>query len=289
MEQAIIPLKELPLRNDFMFGQVMRNPRICKLFLEALLGKQIDRIQYIDRQKDLKDGWLSHGIRLDVYLKDKLGTVYNIEMQATGEPGQERRVRYYQSGIDRYELESGDPYFELSESYIIFLCDFDYYKKGLAVYERVSYLKGTDLEYNDGSHAMFLNSHYETGNAKPEILEFLDYIRTNDEHKGYQSQLVKETMAEVISVRNDEKLGASYMTVAMKLLDERRAGHREGLKQGMEKGRKEGRKEGREEGIRAAAVMLKDLVDRDTAIEKLVQQFGLTRETAEEKVAQYWD
>ncbi len=38
MERLIIPLKDLPLRNDFMLGQVMRNPRICKLFLEALLG-----------------------------------------------------------------------------------------------------------------------------------------------------------------------------------------------------------------------------------------------------------
>ena len=35
MERRIIPLKELPLKNDFMFGQVMRNPEICKLFLEG--------------------------------------------------------------------------------------------------------------------------------------------------------------------------------------------------------------------------------------------------------------
>lgn len=41
--KKVIPLKNLPLKNDFMFGQVMRNPDICKLFLEELLGKEIDK------------------------------------------------------------------------------------------------------------------------------------------------------------------------------------------------------------------------------------------------------
>ncbi|MCI9506504.1 MAG: hypothetical protein HFF62_07895 [Oscillospiraceae bacterium] len=44
MKRKATPLKELPLKNDFMFGQVMRNPDICKLFLEELLGEEIDRI-----------------------------------------------------------------------------------------------------------------------------------------------------------------------------------------------------------------------------------------------------
>ncbi len=35
-QYTITPLSELPLWNDFMFGQVMRTEKICKLFLEAL-------------------------------------------------------------------------------------------------------------------------------------------------------------------------------------------------------------------------------------------------------------
>ena len=58
MERRIIPLKELPLKNDFMFGQVMRNPEICKLFLEELLGKEIDHIEYIENQKEISDSYL---------------------------------------------------------------------------------------------------------------------------------------------------------------------------------------------------------------------------------------
>ena len=38
-EVTTIPFRELPLSNDFLFGEVMRKPEICGLFLEALLGK----------------------------------------------------------------------------------------------------------------------------------------------------------------------------------------------------------------------------------------------------------
>lgn len=38
MKYEIPPLETLPLRHDFMFGQVMRNTEICRLFLEELLS-----------------------------------------------------------------------------------------------------------------------------------------------------------------------------------------------------------------------------------------------------------
>ena len=50
-QRKIIPLSELPLRNDFMFGEVMRTSEICQLFLEELLGIRIQRIEFIDKQE----------------------------------------------------------------------------------------------------------------------------------------------------------------------------------------------------------------------------------------------
>ena len=84
-QYTITPLSELSLRSDFMFGQVMRSEEICQLFLEALLGIKIQRIEFIDHQKDLGDSYEYHGIRLDVYLKDDKGTVFNVEIQADRE------------------------------------------------------------------------------------------------------------------------------------------------------------------------------------------------------------
>lgn len=74
LQTNIVPLSELPLRNDFMFGEVMRTSDICQLFLEELLDIHIQRIEFIDKQKDFSDSYTHHGIRLDVYLRDEAGT-----------------------------------------------------------------------------------------------------------------------------------------------------------------------------------------------------------------------
>ena len=218
---GIIPLSELPLRNDFMFGEVMRTHEICQLFLEELLGVSIQRIEFIDKQKDLSDSYTHHGIRLDVYLKDDTGTVFNVEMQSTKDDDLPRRVRFYQSAIDRSELSKGTHYEDLPSSYVIFVCNFDYFHIGKAVGERISFLKGTQTPYEDGSHVFFLNSHYREGNASQSILEFLDLIRTNDMEKAYETPLGQKAKARIQEVRSDRALEVSYMTYAQKMQDER--------------------------------------------------------------------
>lgn len=253
LQYEITPLSELPLRNDFMFGEVMRTSEICQLFLEELLGIHIQRIEFIDKQKDLSDSYTHHGIRLDVYLKDEAGTVFNVEMQSVRNDDLPKRARFYQGAIDRSELPKAVNYDELPESYVIFVCDFDYFHIGKAVGERVSFLKGTETEYCDGSHVFFLNSHYTEGNASASILEFLDMIRTNDLEKAYETPLGRKAKERVQAVRSDKGLEVSYMTIAQKMLDERRMGFREG--------HAEGRAEGREETLKGAVLALKGILE----------------------------
>lgn len=264
----IIPLSELPLSSDFMFSQVMRSEEICKLFLEALLGVEIRRIEYLDWQKDLTDSYEYHGIRLDVYLKNEAGTVFNVEMQAERRNDLPKRVRFYQSGIDRSELPKGADYANLSDSYVIFVCNFDYFHIGKAVGERVSFLKGTDVAYEDGSHVFFLNSRYTEANASKPILEFLDLIRTNDVERVYETPLAKEAGKRMQAVRGDKGLEVSYMTLAQKMLDERRLGYEEGIEKGREEGIEKGIEKGREETLKANIAALKGVIDPTVIAER---------------------
>ena len=140
---------------------------------------------------------------------------------------------------------------------MIFVCDFDYFHIGKAVGERVSFLKGTETEYCDGSHVFFLNSHYTEANASASILEFLDMIRTNDLEKAYETPLGRKAKERVRAVRSDKELEVSYMTIAQKMLDERRMGFREGHAEG----RTEGRAEGREETLKGAVLALKGILE----------------------------
>ena len=220
--------KKLPLSNSFMFGEVMRNESLCKLFIEELLHCKIAKLEFINKESDMADSPYNHGIRLDVYLADERGTHYDIEMQNTAE-SLERRSRYYQSGIDRRILEKGADYDELPESFIIFICNYDPLGLGLAKYERVSMFKGTNREYNDGSHVIFLNTHYtDASMVSPGISEYLDYIRSNDDEIPFSSQLAKEARDLTIKVRNDEEKEVSFMTYQQKMRDVFKEGQSEG-------------------------------------------------------------
>ncbi len=268
---SITPLSELPLHSDFMFGQVMRSEEICRLFLEALLDVEIGRIEFLDRQKDFTDSYEYHGIRLDVYLKDDKGTVFNVEIQADRRNDLPKRVRFYQSGIDRSELPKGADYASLSESYIVLVCNFDYFHIGKAVGERISFLKGTDVPYEDGSHVYFLNSHYTEANANKPMVEFLDLIRTNDVEKAYETTLGQKALRRMQEVRSDKELEVSYMTFAQKMLDERRVGYMDGLEEGME------------QGLKNAVIALKGVLDPAVIAERFKISLDQVMDILEQK------
>ncbi len=93
--------KELKFTDDFMFGKVLvNNPEICRKLLELLLQIKIKRILFPEKQKIIEILADGKGIRLDVYVDDENGTIYNIEMQTTLRRDLPKRSRYYQGMIE---------------------------------------------------------------------------------------------------------------------------------------------------------------------------------------------
>lgn len=115
-----------------------------------------------------------------------------------------RRIRFYQSAIDRGELPKGADYANFFRRYIIFVCDFDYFHIGKVIDEHVSFLRNTEVPYEDGSPVFFLNSRHTEGNASKPILEFLDLIRTNDREKPYETPLDQKARERIQEVHSDK-------------------------------------------------------------------------------------
>ena len=241
----IKPFKDLSLVDDFMFSEVMRRPENIKPFLEAVLEKKIQRVVTIDKQKDLKDTYDAHGIRLDVYLEDENHTKYDVEVQARLHRKLEKRIRYYLSGIDRHSLEMNEDYEKMSDSFVIFICVEDYYCAGLAVYERESHIKGApEIPYEDGSHAYILNANFTKENGNPAVLDFLRYVRASYKGEPYdisESVYLKQIDEAVSEIKEDSGREMEYMTLAMKMMDERKDAFEQGEARGRAKGRAEGR------------------------------------------------
>ena len=60
------PLENLKITDDFMFGAVMSNPKLCKPLLEMVLGVRIRKIEYPELQKTIDKRYGSKSVRLDV-------------------------------------------------------------------------------------------------------------------------------------------------------------------------------------------------------------------------------
>lgn len=112
--------ENIGLANDFLFGKVMSNPKLCKKLLELIIPEmRIERIEYPELQKSIKEDADARSVRLDVYVKDDKETVYNIEMQTTSAGELPKRSRYYQGMIDLQLLDKNESYKKLNKSYII--------------------------------------------------------------------------------------------------------------------------------------------------------------------------
>ena len=127
--------EELDITDPFIFAKVMSEKELCKPLLENILNIKIRDIVYVDYEETIQMTAKSKGIRLDIYVEDDDNTVFNLEMQTTTYKVLPKRSRYYQGIIDLNMIEKGESYDILKESYVIFICTFDFFEKGRSVYE----------------------------------------------------------------------------------------------------------------------------------------------------------
>ena len=231
--------EELSLSDNFLFQKVMRNKRLCKRLIENILEIKIRDITYPEEEKSINMDLNSKSIRLDVYVEDTAGRVYDLEMQTTSGPEKElpKRTRYYQGMIDMNLIEKGADYEELNPSYIIFICTFDPFKRGLPMYTFTNRCHEDGEELGDETTKLFLSSpNYEKA-ENPDLRSALKYIQ----EKIAEGEFAEELDQEVKRVKEQKETRREYMTLEME------------LKRQWRQGEAKGRAEGRAEGLWAAA------------------------------------
>ena len=173
-----IDFDSLTIKDDFLFSKVMEDEEICKRVIEIILNIKVEKIEHLERQKDIDIIYDKKSIRLDVYVQgdDK---IYNVEMQVLNNIDLIKRTRYYQGLIDLNQIEKGTYHRELKDSYIIFICCFDPFNLGYARYEfeNICILKNKEiLKLKDGTYKVFLNSKGFEKEERKELKSFLNYV-----------------------------------------------------------------------------------------------------------------
>lgn len=251
--------EELGLSNDFLFGKIMRDPEICKGVLQRILPQlSIERIEYPELQKEIKEDIDARSVRLDVYVRDDRDTVYNIEMQTVNTKELPKRSRYYQSMMDLQLLDHGQSYKKLNQCYIIFICLTDIFERGRHIYtfKNICQEDG-ELALGDGTEKLFLNANGQKDDVSPELKAFLDYVAG----KPSEDQFVQKLKKAVNEAKKNREWRREYMTLLMR--------DQENIEKGLEQGRKEGREEGREEGESRLSALIQKLIDEKRAADVL--------------------
>ena len=254
LSQKEMNYTHVDITDDFMFAYVMQSPDICIELLEYLFpGHEIQRVVYLAAdekseaditiavengvaktypvtQKTLAVAFGKKGIRMDVYLDDG-NVVYNVEMQATKSRHLPKRSRYYAGQVDINQLSRGQEYDQLKPTYIIFICKFDPFGRGLYQYTFCNKCDEVDgLELGDKSYKLFLNTagtkDYPDGGDSSDktegdgnkisegLKELLKYMNNTKDYpvESTPYDLIKKIDEAVDHAKRDEEWRRAYMT-----------------------------------------------------------------------------
>ena len=229
-------LKELTIRDNFMFGAVMSDTNNCRRLLELILDFPIERVE-VSKERSIVYRPEYKGVRLDVYAQDENNTHYNVEMQAVSDPAIQKRTRYYHSQIDMELLLSGTAYTELPDSYVIFICDFDPFGQKKYLYEVESFCKNApEALAADGNHSIYLNTRGENREEVSQALvRFLEFVKADldDSMKDYGDEFVRSLQKSVEAVKESREMEGRYMLFEELLQEERAEGKEEGRAEGI--------------------------------------------------------
>lgn len=215
-------LQELTIKDNFMFGAVMVDEKLCKEFLELVLGFQIRSIR-VSKEKSMIYHPEYKGVRLDITADDENQTHYNVEMQVKYKRDLGKRSRYYHSQMDMELLFSGADYEVLPDSYVIFICNFDPFGRKRYCYTFRNKCQEDDtVELGDGSHTIFLSTYGENEDEVPErLVQFLKYVRADTDEMETEDHFVKRVQEAVRKIKASREMEERYMLLEELIREER--------------------------------------------------------------------
>ena len=143
--------------------------------------------------------------------------MYDIEMQVVNYHDLGKRIAYYQNKLTSKSLRPRQKFFEKSDTYVIFICDFDYFNLGLPIYHTTMRLEeDLDKVVDTGEYNVILNSRAKDfSNTSPSVKAFLEYVRENKVSNEFTEAIDKE----VKKVKSSTETRKSFMTWEEKLAE----------------------------------------------------------------------
>ncbi len=218
--------EKLGISNDFLFGKVMQDAELCKELLQIIFpNMKIDHIEYPVLQKTINMDADAKSVRLDVYIVDNKGTVYDIEMQMADTKELPKRTRYYQAMMDLEMIDKGQSYKKLKKSFVIFICPFDLFNEGRHLYTFKNLcMEDKKILLGDDTTKIFLNTESNMADVNQKLIAFLDYVAG----KKSDDSFVQKLENAIKIAKQNREWRHEYMTLLMR--------DQENIEKGIERG-----------------------------------------------------
>ena len=276
---------------DFCFKELMRNPKVRKGFIAAVLGKKPEEIRDTtliptELRKESEDDKL--GI-LDVLVELEDETKMNMELQVSYFECWINRVLFYLSKIYSGQIREGEEYDRLHRCIHVGILDFIHFAQDKKCFRKLAFCDvETGEQYTDLMEMYVL----ELQKLPPEdlnekgIIRWMRFLggknREEFEDMAKKDEYIEEAYNELKKLSHDEQMRMEY-ELRQKAIRDHNMMMKTARKQGYESGYEAGEKHGYEKGERLA---LKKVIDQLTGngrtIEETAELLGLGVEMAKE-------
>ncbi len=236
-----------PIDDDFMRGMFQDNLPLAQFVLRILTEKPDLVLTKCETQADMKRVTGARSICLDAYGTDLTGKKYDLEIQRSDWGAEPHRARYYSSVIDVENLDAGQKFQELPDTYTIFITEKDFYGMGKPVYKIQRINLTAEKPFDDGSFILYVNGEYRGEDDMGKLMH--DFNCTNAKDMNF------EIMANRTKYLKENPEGVESMC---KVIEDMRTLARA---EGRAEGKAEGRAEGRAEGMNLFATLISKLAE----------------------------
>ena len=246
---------------DFCFKELMKNPKVRKGFVAAILGKEPETVRRTtvietELRKESEDDKL--GI-LDVLVELEDGVKMNMEMQVPYFEYWANRVLFYVSKIYTGQIQKGDDYDKLQKCIHVSILDFIHFPQDQRCYRKITLCDvETGEQYTDlmELHVLELKKLLPEDQNEDGVIRWMRFLggksRKEFEDMAEKDEYIKEAYEDLKKLSLDEQKRLEYEVRQRAIRDhnsQMKSAERRGIEIGEERGEKRGIEIGERRGI----------------------------------------
>lgn len=269
---------------DFCFKELMKNPKVRKGFVAAILGKEPETVRRTtvietELRKESEDDKL--GI-LDVLVELEDGVKMNMEMQVPYFEYWANRVLFYVSKIYTGQIQKGDDYDKLQKCIHVSILDFIHFPQDQRCYRKITLCDvETGEQYTDlmELHVLELKKLPPEDQNEDGVIRWMRFLggksRKEFEDMAEKDEYIREAYEDLKKLSLDEQKRLEY-EVRQKAIRDHNSQMKSAERRGIEIGEERGEKRGIEIGTQSTLKRLvKANVESGKSLEEIAEFLGL--------------